>query len=90
MTSNVLEQLLARSQDLDKSQRRTIINLEDVIEVDEKTPTPETQSKLGRAWQELQGITDFTNNSLEVGAKVAQHWPAITGWLTAIGAYLGG
>ncbi|MFZ1570210.1 MAG: COR domain-containing protein [Thiolinea sp.] len=87
---SVADQLWERRESLDKTQRKTVRNLQEAIEAEPEDTDAETQSKLGKAWQELQGITDFTNNSLEVGSKVAQHWPAITGWLTAVGTYFGG
>ncbi|MFI0399095.1 MAG: COR domain-containing protein [Thiolinea sp.] len=87
---SVADQLWERRESLDKAQRKTVRNLQEAIEAEPEDTDAETQSKLGKAWQELQGITDFTNNSLEVGSKVAQHWPAITGWLTAVGTYFGG
>lgn len=87
--SAVVDQIWEHRAQLDKNQRKTVRDLQDVIEAEVADTTPETQSKLGKAWQELQGITDFTNNSLEVGAKVVQYWPAITGWLTAAAAYFG-
>lgn len=88
--SLVLDEIWANRANLNKTQRDMVRNLQDVIETEVVDTTPETQSKLGKAWQELQGITDFTNNSLEVGAKVTEYWPAITGWLTAAAAYFGG
>lgn len=87
---SVADQLWERRESLDKTQRKTVRNLQEAIEAEPEDADAETQSKLGKAWQELQGITDFTNNSLEVGAKVTEHWPAITGWLTAVGTYFGG
>lgn len=87
---SVADQLWERRESLDKAQRKTVRNLQEAIEAEPEDTDAETQSKLGKAWQELQGITDFTNNSLEVGAKVTEHWPAITGWLTAVGTYFGG
>lgn len=86
--SAVLDEIWEHRAQLDKSQRKAVRDLQEVIEAEVVDTTLETQAKLGKAWQELQNITDFTNNSLELGAKVLHYWPTITAWATAVAAYL--
>lgn len=86
--STVLDELWERRDQLDKTQRKAVRDLQDVIEAEVVDTTPEIQSKLGKTWQELQSIADFSNNSLELGAKVLQYWPTLTAWATATAAYL--
>lgn len=87
--SAVLDELWERRDQLDKTQRKAVRDLQEVIEAEVIDTTPETQSKLGKVWQDLPEAMDFTNNSLEVAEKVVQHWPTLTAWVTAAAAYLG-
>lgn len=87
--SKILEVALQNKNELPNELLRTIFKTQDIIELDAKQPTAETQSKIAKAWQGLQSITDFTNNSLEVGGKVSENWPAITAWLASLAAIIG-
>jgi signal recognition particle receptor subunit beta len=85
--STVLDTLWEHRDQLDKTQRKAVRDLQEVVEAEVLDTPPEIQSKLGKTWQELQSIADFTNNSLEVGTKVLQYWPTLTAWATAAAAY---
>lgn len=85
--STVLDTLWEHRDQLDKAQRKAVRDLQEVVEAEVLDTPPEIQSKLGKTWQELQSIADFTNNSLEVGTKVLQYWPTLTAWATAAATY---